>query len=167
METIVIKPRIKPRNLIDGFISMLVSIPMALYLFVLPVTLVLFLSRSMILTILAYIIIPVVFSLFCVWCITLSPDGIKFKRILGSPRFINWKDVVEIKEVSRRELVCKGWYWPPFPPREMTASLTSIGHYRIVWKNGFCYYPPSDGPSFERYVAEFQHKVQPFAMPEQ
>jgi hypothetical protein len=96
----------------------------------------------------------VIFLLFSVWSISLSPEGIRFKRVLGGPKFLAWKDVLVVEPVSRLELILRGWLWPIFPPRELTACLSSIGHYKISWQGGYCYFPPNDTETFERHVTK-------------
>jgi hypothetical protein len=97
--------------------------------------------------------ILVVLLAFTVWSITLTAQGIHFHRLLGTPKFLPWTSVHSVEIVPRRELIFRGWLWPLFPAREMTASLTSLQHYRITWRDGFCYYPPADTRAFERYVS--------------
>jgi hypothetical protein len=67
---------------------------------------------------------------------------------LGARKKIPWANVESIEEASQAELVLRGWLWPRFPPREYTASMTSIGHYRICWQGGTAYFPPKDVQQF-------------------
>jgi hypothetical protein len=61
--------------------------------------------------------------------------------------------VESIEEVPRAEVVLRAWLSPRFPPRESTASWTSVGHYRIRWQGGTAYFPPKD-------VQRFVHAMQ-------
>lgn len=95
------------------------------------------------------------FYLFRVTHLTLSAEGIRFHRILGSPKFLPWTRVRSVAPaVSRWEVVLKGWLWPLFPAREMSSSLTSLGHYRIQWDNGFCYFPPAEPEAFYGFASQ-------------
>jgi len=80
----------------------------------------------------------------------LSPSGIRFVRPLGQPKFLSWEQITRIRPASRREVIIQGWLWPPFPllPRAATRAMTSLGHYRIEWDAGFCFFPPSEEQTF-------------------
>jgi hypothetical protein len=153
---ILIKPRIMPRSLSDFLITILIAAPLQLGgLFVVPAFVSFLVFRSETLTLLVLIAIYFAFLALSVWSITLSEDGIHFRRFLGSPKLLRWNEVVSIEVTPRWELIRKGWLWPLIPAREMTTSLTSLGHYRITWANGFCYYPPLDVELFEKHVSNF------------
>jgi hypothetical protein len=161
---IIIQPRILPRTLDDFVFSVLIASIQITCLFLIPAAITFFLSGLLWLAILVCTFVYLLFLLFSVWTMSLSSNGIKFKRLLGSPRFIAWKDVVAIDKVSRWELIYKGWLWPMFPAREMTASMSSLGHYRICWHGGFCYYPPKDCVTFERHVSWYLSQAQDLTM---
>lgn len=153
---IVIKPRIMPRSLSDFLITFLIPALLQLGgLFVVPALITFLLFRSDTLTFLVPLAIYFTFLALSVWSITLSEDGIHFRRLLGSPKLLPWSDVVSIEVAPRWELIRKGWLWPLIPAREMTISLSSLGHYRITWADGFCYYPPLDVALFENHVSKF------------
>jgi hypothetical protein len=97
--------------------------------------------------------VAVISALYSVASIAVNDRGIVFSRIFGNPKFLAWQDIKEIAPASRRELILHGWLWPLLPAREMTPSLTSMGHYRIAWTKGWCYFPPQDAESFLRLVA--------------
>jgi hypothetical protein len=99
-----------------------------------------------------------VFLGFSVSSLSLSPEGVRFHRLFGSPKFLPWSAVRSVEVAPRWELITKGWLWPLFPCREMTASFTSLRHYRISWAGGFCYYPPADAETFEEYVSRHLQK---------
>jgi hypothetical protein len=94
-----------------------------------------------------------VFCSFAVTRLTLSTQGIRFHRVFGSPRFLPWDRIVSVAVAPRRELVLQGWLWPPFPAREMTASLTAREHVRISWQDGYCYFPPVELEAVLAYAA--------------
>lgn len=99
------------------------------------------------------LVVILAFYLFRVTHLTLNGEGIRFHRILGSPRFLAWHKIRSVAPASRREVVFRGWLWPLFPAREMSSSLTSLGHFRIQWDNGFCYFPPADSQAFQAFVS--------------
>lgn len=145
-----------PRDLIDLALTLIVCPVQLGFLFVLPSYLVFLITNSRQFALLLFFVVYLIFLLFSVWGLGLSSEGIRFKRLLGSPKFVPWQDILSIEEAPRWELIRKGWLWPLFPAREMTASLSSIGHYRISWHDGFCYFPPADNLYFEHYVSQYQ-----------
>ena len=90
--------------------------------------------------------------LFMVRRLTVSSDGLRFHRVLGSPKFLAWERISSVAIAPRNELILRGWLWPLFPSRESTPSLSALKHYRITWDGGFCYYPPARTEDFEQYV---------------
>ena len=152
--SIRIKPRIMSRGVADFCVGAFVVFPAQfLALFILPSGIAFLLSRSWYLALTVPAIIYVVFLAFSVWSITLTAEGIRFHRLLGVPKFLPWSSVLSVEVAPRWELIRRGWLWPLLPAREMTASLTSLQHYRITWPEGFCYYPPADAQVFEQYVS--------------
>ena len=95
--------------------------------------------------------------LFTVKSIKISENGIRFVRYLGWPKYIKWSDIKRVvKNVPRKELIVKGWVWPVYPfAKEMTASLTSIGYYKIEWTDDYCYFPPATPSKFEDVVQKY------------
>ena len=154
-----IKPRIMPRSFTDLCINVFIAVPMQIVpVFVLPGLFVYFLSGSKNLTEATLMAIYLMFVAFSVWGVTLSKEGIRFHRILGKPKLLPWDVIKSIEIAPRRELILKGWLWPLFPHREMSASLTSVGHYRISWGEDCYYYPPNDPEVFERYLGKYLQK---------
>jgi hypothetical protein len=130
---IVIKPHLLPRSLSDFLITFLILLLQLDGLFVVPALVIFLVFYSCMLAFLVPLAVYFVFLALSVWSITLSKDGIHFRRLLGSPKMLPWSDVVSIEVAPRWELIRKGWLWPLIPAREMTASLSSLGHYRITW----------------------------------
>ena len=154
-----IKPRISSRGFSDFCIVWFVAGPVqTLGLFILPGLLAYLISGSWKFGVAVPIIVYLAFLCFSVWSMTLSQEGIRFHRLFGSPKFLPWRMVHAIDIAPRWELITKGWFWPLLPAREMTASLTSLQHYRISWGGGFCYFPPADTTAFEQYVARHLQK---------
>ena len=133
-------------------VSFVVFPVQCLILFILPGVIAFLLSRSWPVCVAVPAVIYFVFVAFSVWSITLTTEGIRFHRFLGAPKFLPWTSIVSVEVAPRWELIRRGWLWPVFPTREMTASLTSLQHYRITWRKGFCYFPPADAEAFEQYV---------------
>jgi hypothetical protein len=151
-------PRFYPRNLADGLLCCAVFLVQALGLFVVPAALVYLLTSSSWLALLTPVLVYVIFMLFSVWSVSLSEEGIRFNRILGTPKLLRWKEVLDVSPAPQKELILNGWLWPLLPAREMTACLSSIGHYRIRWESGFCYFPPADEMSFAKCIEEHLNK---------
>jgi hypothetical protein len=82
--------------------------------------------------------------------------GIRFGRHRGTPRSIPWGDVLSVEPAPRREVVVRGWLWPPLARREPTGSLSSFGHYRIEYRGGTCYFPPVDAVAFRAAIRRWR-----------
>jgi hypothetical protein len=159
----VVKPRFWPRNAEDAAIALAVGLLQVTVLFFFPSIVVAFATwiaaGSCGLGLVAF---AVAFgSLYSIWLaftvtsLRLDEKGLRFRRLLGSPKILTWDQITSVAPATRQELIVKGWLWPPFPAREMTPSLTSLGHYRVTWRNGFCYYPPADPASFEEALRPY------------
>jgi hypothetical protein len=152
-----IRPRMAPRDGADVLLGLFVTgLFQILLLGVLPSVLAYLLTDSVLWAFGTYMVCYVAVLSFVVWSVRLSARGIHFIRLLGSPRFLPWEEVTDVAEASRRELVIYGCLWPPFPAREMTPTLSLLGHFRIRWRNGWCYYPPRDAEVFKRLVDEYR-----------
>jgi hypothetical protein len=151
--SIVIPPRILPRDFFDVCLGLPIGLFQTAVLFGLPALLAFILTRSLAIAFLVFCIAYSIALLFMVRRLTLAADGLHFHRILGSPKFLPWERISSISVAPRAELIIRGWLWPLFPPREITPSLTALQHYRITWDTGFCYYPPAHVQDFEQYVA--------------
>lgn len=90
-----------------------------------------------------------VFPALNVWHLVLDTQGIRFSRLIGWPKSLRWTEITSIRPASRREVLVDGWLWPPFPPREMTAAMTTVGHLRIETRDGrVTFFPPADYSAF-------------------
>jgi len=106
------------------------------------------------------------FPLFNIWSIVVGADGIRFRRLLGWPRFLDWAEIAAIEPATRRDVFVNGWLWPPLPPREITTAMTTLGHFRITSKGGrYLFYPPADSEVFLEAVKRFGHLTHPFSRP--
>jgi hypothetical protein len=165
-ETRSFAPRMLPRNGGDFAVALSIGAVQTALLFVLPALGTAALTRSWAIGEYAFFLLLGVFLSFTVEKITINRDGVRFHRIFGCPKFLAWERIVAVEEVSRNELIVRGWLWPLFPPREMTACLSSIGHYRITWNDGCCFFPPADAPQFEACVARrIRHRQDPDPTP--
>jgi len=81
--------------------------------------------------------------------------------LFGRPRLLRWEEITDIAEAPRREVVIQGWLNPRFPAREMTACLSALHHFRIRWRDDWCYYPPHDTENFRRLIDRFNDKHAP------
>lgn len=146
-----IEPRLLPRGPFDAAVGLAIGV---LHLFavivvaLVPTYAVKILTQNSLAVVLAFLVTFIVASLFpylfVVWRLRCDEEGLEFVRVLGRPRKIPWANVESIEEASEAEVVLRGWLWPRFPPREMTQSITSVGHYRIRWQGGAAYFPPRD-----------------------
>lgn len=153
--SVKIKPRFWPRDWIDVLVGLPVGLFQAVFLFLLPSFVSWAVSGSQLVGILTCVILSVIWHLFVVWGIEISPEGIRFRRTSGFPKFLPWGEIESIKPATRREVVLKGWLWPVFPAREMTLSLSAMHHYRIEWKGNFCFFSPVDPEGFEHSIGTY------------
>jgi hypothetical protein len=144
------KPRVAPRDLSDALISILIGSFQVLLLFVLPGFLCHSLTDNVPLAVLFSFGLYGFYVLFAVTKLEVSTGGLRFVRLLGSPKLLQWSEISSVSEASRQELIIHGWLWPLFPSREFTPSCTSLGHYRITYGNKFVYFPPLDADAFKR-----------------
>jgi hypothetical protein len=161
------KPRIMPR---DGW-DILIGVPIGFLLLaitgILPSLLVATAIRAgtgspiygLIAEALAYFIMCLAWLLFSVGGATIETNGIRFHRIFGSPRFVSRDIIISIQEATRLDAVLHGWLWPPFPPREATLCLSAKKHFKIEWKNGFCYFPPQDIEQFKHAAEQLMNSA--------
>ena len=150
---LLIAPRIWPRDLADVGLSVPIGLFMGTVHFGLPAAVAFLLTRSGVIAFVVFCAAYGCFISFTVFRISVSPDGIRFHRWFGSPKFLAWEHITSVAVAPRSELIVRGWLWPLFPLREMTACMSSLHHYRITWDAGSCYYPPADPALFEQYVA--------------
>jgi hypothetical protein len=154
IDSVVISPRFWPRDILDIVIGLPIGVLQVAIVCGLPGLFVFVLSGSLLIAAFTAVIVHSTSLLFVVRRLIIASDGLHFDRKFGSPRFLPWTQIKDISSVSRVEIVLKGWLWPIFPAaREMTSSLTAIGHYRIKWDSDYCYYPPIHRKEFEQYVA--------------
>ena len=146
-------PRILPQDSRDLVVT-LAAAALATLVFIVPAVAAGFLTHSS--AVGEYVLLGtvVVFLSFSVEKVSIDQAGVRFHRLFGAPKFLAWERIVSVEVAPRNELILHGWFWPPFPAREMTACLSSLGHYRITWDDGYCYFPPADAAQFEAAVVK-------------
>jgi len=151
----VFKPRFAPRGFVDGLIAACAGSFVSVILSGLPALVGYLISQNVMVALLFAMVGYVVLVLFSVSKIAISPAGIRFSRILGTPKLLPWDAVTHIEEASRRELIVRGWFWPLFPPRELSTSLSCEGHFRIEFGGKSVYFPPHDKIGFVAAAREY------------
>lgn len=150
-----IKPRILPRDAADLFIFLFVCLPFQFFpLFGIPFLAGFLVAGSVIAGIFMILSVYVLILLFTVWTLRVSETGIEFRRIFGSPKFLEWTEFSSIRPATRREVILRGWLWPLFPAREMTACLSARDHVRFEGPFGVCFFPPGDTKEFFKLVGK-------------
>lgn len=155
MSSVVLRPHSRPRDARDAFIAVVSLLLIAAgallagYL-ILRLALRPWPAASGALAIAAALLLGI--ALHTVPAIEMDDTGIRFRRLIGSPRFLPWEKVTSIRRAARAEVVLRGWLLPPIPPRGASLSLTSLGHFRIDWDGGTCYFPPADERAFLEQV---------------
>jgi len=150
------KPAIAPKTILDWFLIPITSVFMFLLLIALPSFVIAYATDSKSIGLISYGFLMFVLASVVVLRITVGETGIRFVRLFGSPRFLEWSDIESIALVTNPwEVFLHGWLWPPFPPHEASPSMTLLGHYKITWKDGFCYFPPRDMRAFEATIAKY------------
>lgn len=148
MEGIVVKPRIAPRDVVDAAIGISVGVLLSVVLFGIPAVVTFWLTGHATFAFCCAAGAYVVYLLFSVSRLVVTPAGIRLSRLAGAPRLVPWESITDVREAARSELILRGWLWPLFPSREMTLSLTSVGHVRVEFGTGCFYFPPRDTKSF-------------------
>jgi hypothetical protein len=137
----VVEPKFMPVSFADGSRSAIVAV-FQLAVLCAPGFLIFILSGNALIAGVLCVALYLFYGLQCISETTVDESGIYFKRSLGSPTYIPWTEVTSMVEVSPKEVIILGWLWPFFPAREMTPSLTSVGHYRITFGKRWIYFPP-------------------------
>jgi hypothetical protein len=149
MKRTLISPAGSPRDARDAGLTIVCGLLLLLFIaaaVLLPATIAWLLTERTSLAYLAGMIIFVglIWSLIntVVHWLKIDAFGLTFGRRAGGPRHLAWEEIRSITPASRREVVLHGWLWPPFRPREATRCQSSLGHYRIEYAGGYCFFPP-------------------------
>ena len=157
-----IKPRTLPRDFLDVLIGLPTGLLQIAVLLIAPSAVIALVLHNLLAGAVAYVLIYAVWLMFMVRSITVDTEGIRFQRMLGSPKRLSRSSILSVEEVTRREVVLHGWLWPLLPAREMTPALSAKHHFRISWGEGFCYFPPKDVEQFKNAISEVMKEPQPF-----
>ena len=103
--------------------------------------------------------IGLTFLSFSVFSVSVSEEGIRLKRLLGSPKLITWQDFKGISRASPREVIIYGWLWPLFPAREMSLSMNVSGHVRIFYRDKYLFFPPESFEEFQNAIEKYRAKA--------
>lgn len=147
MAKLVIRPHTPPRDARDAFISVVTLLLIAAGATLLSYALLSTLFSGYVAAIIALILVAgliAALALFTVSALELDDAGIRFRRLIGKPRFLAWESLTGVRRAERAEVVLRGWLLPPIPPRGAALTLTSLGHYRFDWDGGYCFFPPAD-----------------------
>ena len=151
----VVRSRILPRDALDVAIGLPFGLLAATVVMGLPAVSAYLVSDSVEGALVVALLAGGISLLYTVRSIELGPDGIRFRRLLGSPRMLTWIDVDAIVPVERMEVVLRGWLWPMFSPRDASLCLSARGHFRITWGRRWCYYAPKDPSRFQELVQKY------------
>ncbi len=154
-----INPKFSCDNLQDAFIMVSIAIIQMSILFGLPSFLIYALTGSESFSLLTFVFVYILFLSFSVSSISVGEEGIKFKRLFGTPKSLSWSEITAIEPVSPKELIFKGWLWPIFPAKEMSFCLSSNGHFKINYHGGYCYYPPANPENFMAIISQYKSKA--------
>jgi hypothetical protein len=167
-----IEPRILPRGPLDAALGVTIGVlhlGVVAVLASVPTYAVKVLTQNPLAVVLTFLATFFGASIFVSLCtishLRCDEEGLEFVRAFGKPGKVPWARVESIEEASQAEVVVQGWLWPRFPMREMTATITSLGHYRIRWQGGVAYFAPRDVQRFvyamqvgRGYAASQQHQ---------
>lgn len=151
----VFKPRFAPRGLMDGLIAICAGSLVSVIISGVPALIGYAISQNVLVALFFAMVAYLALVLFSVSKIAISPAGIRFARILGTPKFLPWDAVTRIEEAPRNELIVRGWLWPLFPPRELSTSVSCEGHFRIEFGGKSVYFPPHDKVGFVAAAREY------------
>lgn len=158
-----IEPRILPHGPLDAAVGLAVGLLQLFAVIVvalIPAVVVSNMTQSALVVLptflVSFLIVSLIPNLFVVWRLRCDAERLEFVRALGRPKKIPWSKVESIEAASQAEVILQGWLWPRFPMREMSPSMSSIGHYRISWQGGAAYFPPADVQRFH-YAMQIGH----------
>ena len=143
-EYVTIPARLLPRDAADFMIGSAVGLLQCVVLVLVPAFLGWSATGSVWAAVATGLGLYLLFLAHTVKSLDVGVDGVHFNRWLGRPKLIPWSEFRSAGIATRRELVLRGWLWPPFPAREMTPSYTSLGH---------CRFDTADGRVLERVTA--------------
>ncbi len=154
-DSVVIRPHLAPSGGRDITVVMAAGLLLGLGVFGVPMLAAFVLYRAteqwwvVLGGYMAFFLAVLLFHATVVHSLRLDAEGITFQRRWGRPRHLPWSRVHRIRPAPPREVIVRGWLWPPVPPREATRVMTAEGHYAIEYGAGkVAYYPPADESVF-------------------
>jgi hypothetical protein len=140
-----IAPRILPRTFPDFLLTFLAATILILILFVLPYKLLWVATNNYVVTFVPLLMVVLYFVFGGVRFLEINSEGIRFKRVLGSPKLIEWRNLEGVEISSPLRTIWFGWLWPIIPAREMTCSVSSYNHVLFRYSgNKMVFFPPYD-----------------------
>src|SRR5262245_8140299 len=124
---VIIGPRTAPRDLWDAVAILAVGTPQAAILLGAPLALGYYLHRSIEIAVHVYVLAACflllgVYALVLVWSLRIDAAGIRFRRLLGRPKFVSWDRLTAVGEARRGETVViyAFFFW-----RALTMGMTT------------------------------------------
>lgn len=135
------RPRLRPRDLPDALVGL--GIALAAFALALPILYGIVTAFKGALGGLPIVLLALASWRARVGRLRLDEEGLHLVRGGMRPRTILWSELSSVGVASRRDVIVRGWLWPPVPfAREMTSSLTSRGHLRFRSARSELYFPP-------------------------
>jgi hypothetical protein len=165
-ESFAIAPRGTPRNGIDAILLSLMTVVIIAVGYGLPLGIAYLVTQDFdrafaVVAIWAFVL---ALTLTClVWGLRIDERGIRFRRLLGRPRLIEWSRLKEVREVTRWEALVKATF---VPWRAWNMSFTTDHFYRIAWDSGYYLFPPDDVHLFRQAIHRWRPDLMPLVDPE-
>lgn len=148
----VLKANLAPRDAADALTSIALGVVLVAVIAGLPSVVVWFATDSVRATLAVGFTCALILHMQCVTALEVSDSGLRFIRLLGSPKLIPWSELSSVRAVDPVEVVVWGWCLPPFPAREMSLSFSMHGYFAIRWRNRTAYFPPANREQFVELV---------------
>jgi len=140
-----ILPRVLPRTFSDFLLTLSAGTLLILILFVLPYKLLWMATNNYVVTLVPLLVICLYFIFGGVRYLEINSEGIRFKRVLGAPKLIEWRNLEGVEISPPLRTIWFGWLWPIIPAREMTCSFSSYKHALFRYSgNKVVFFPPYD-----------------------
>jgi hypothetical protein len=154
MNRVTIYPKLSPRDWLDVFVSVGVAgvyvvVPLSLYAAMRAV-----LAES-VANALALGLLTVWWVIFIrslslqIRGLELTIAGIGLIRKRGSPTFLEWGAIEEIRRATRKEMIREVRLRPGLGVRRWVPGWTTSDCYLIRWPGGRCYFPVPSARGFE------------------
>jgi hypothetical protein len=91
----------------------------------------------------------------------LTLRGIGLIRKRGSPTFLEWGRIQEIRRATRKEMISEVRLRPGLGVRRWVPGWTTSDCYLIRWAGGRCYFPVPSARDFEELLERMRGHVEP------